>query len=381
MRRYFDWAAAAPPDFGGWPPSDFPFGNPSSRHSEGKAAKAVLENARERCAAVLGISPGEIFFTSGGTESNALALFSLLARNGGAAREGVALLYSAGEHPSVRENCLALTRLGVRSAEIPLDSGGAVCEKNLRAALEKHRGVRMAAIMAVNNETGAINDMETLSRVIDDASGGAGKVHLHCDAVQAAGKIPLELSLCDSAAISAHKTGGPRGTGILYARKSFTPLVRGGDQEGGLRPGTENTAGAAAMAACLERRAAGAAVETEGARLRMAALLSRLRDIPRFSPLPSFRENEDPRFSPWILQAAFRGIAGEVMVRALDEEGFAVSTGSACSGAGKRRAVLEAMGVDRETAFSGIRISQGWTTTMDGIEALAETLARLCQKL
>jgi cysteine desulfurase len=381
MRRYFDWAASAPPDCGNRPPPDVPFGNPSSPHREGKAAKAVLENARERCAAALGVSSGEIFFTSGGTESNALALFSLPARSGPAAREGVAFLASAGEHPSVRENCPALARLGVLCAEIPLDSDGAVSEQKLRAALKQHPGVRMAAIMAVNNETGALNDMENLSRVIGDVSGGTGKVHLHCDAVQAAGKIPLDFSCCDSAAISAHKIGGPRGAGILYARKSFVPLVKGGGQEGGLRPGTENTAGAAALAVCLERRAAGGTAEREGVALRMGALLSRLRNIPRFSPIPSCRENEDPRFSPWILQAAFRGIAGEVMVRALDEEGFAVSTGSACSGAGKRRTVLEAMGVDRETAFSGIRVSQGWTTTMDDIEALAETIARLCQKL
>jgi cysteine desulfurase len=234
--------------------------------------------------------------------------------------------------------------------------------------------------MAVNNETGSVNDIAALVRIIKDS----GKpVHLHCDAVQACGKIPTDFSACDSAAISAHKLGGPRGLGLLYLRKSLYPLIRGGHQENGIRPGTENTAGAAAMASCLEAHAAPDIVREaySAAAGRMKKLLARLRENSAFTPLPFDRLDEDERFSPWILQAAFKGIGGEVMQRALDEEGFAVSTGSACSSADKKRPVLEAMGIDSETAFSGIRISQGWSTTDEDIEALAETIGRLCQTL
>lgn len=374
MRRYFDWAATAPPDTA-LLPAEPPFANPSSPHSEGREAKAFLESARTRCAAALGAAPEEIFFTSGGTESNAAVLFSLLASGRG--REETVLLYSAGEHPSIRENCPVLDRLGVPCAEIRLDGCGRTSEKNLAAALKKHPRVRMAALMAVNNETGAVNDTEKLNELLKNSGG----IHFHCDAVQAAGKIPLDLSRVDSASFSAHKLGGPRGIGLLYLRKKLAVLARGGGQEGGVRPGTENTAGAGFLAAALERRAAGFGAARRGAEERMALLLSLLGKIPRFSPVPACRENEDPRFSPWILQAAFKGIAGEVMVRALDREGFAVSTGSACSSAGKKRPVLEAMGVDRETAFSSVRVSQGWTTGAGDMEALAETLGRLCQKL
>jgi cysteine desulfurase len=383
IRRYFDWAATAIP---GLPPeanSGLPYGNPSSPHAEGREAKKALEDARSRCAAILGVGREELFFTSGGTESNAIVLFSLLCKPRAAGTaEKAELLYSAAEHPSIRENRPVLEKCGIPCAEIAIADDGRVSQAALEKALTKNTRARMAALMAVNNETGAVNDVKALSAL---AKSRKESLHIHCDLVQAAGKIPVDIGGwgIDSASLSAHKIGGPRGIGLLWLKKPLPVLVRGGGQEGRIRPGTENTAGALELARVLEERAAPKALRVfrGEAAARMAALLGRLRRIPRFVPIPVSRTDEDPRFSPWILQAAFFGIPGEVMVRALDEKGFAVSTGSACSSADKKRPVLDAMGLDPETAFSGIRISQGWSTTMDDIEALAEAAEELCEKL
>jgi cysteine desulfurase len=392
IRRYFDWAATAIPDV--FPESGknsrvsrsvppFPYGNPSSPHTEGREARNALEDARSRCAAVLGVGPEELFFTSGGTESNAIVLFSLLRRPRAAGKaEQAELLCSAAEHPSIRENRPVLEKLGIPCAEIAVEHDGRVSPAALEKALAKNPHARMAAVMAVNNETGAVNDIKALSAA---AKSRKENLHIHCDLVQAAGKIPVDIGGwgIDSAALSAHKIGGPRGIGLLWLKKPLPVLVRGGGQEGQVRPGTENTAGALHLARVLGERAAPKILGTlyREAAARMKALLGRFRRIPRFVPIPESRTDEDLRFSPWILQSAFSGIPGEVMVRVLDEKGFAVSTGSACSSADKKRPVLDAMGIDRETAFSGIRISQGWSTTMADIEALAETVEELCKKL
>ncbi|MDR2702086.1 MAG: cysteine desulfurase [Spirochaetaceae bacterium] len=386
-RRYFDWAATAMPDPAGDSASlPAPFGNPSSIHAEGKAARRALEEARSRCAGALGVKAEELFFTSGGTESNAIVLFSLLCKPRGSA----ALLYSAAEHPSIRENAAALEQTGVPCAAIGVEADGRVSEAALERALAKKPAARMAAIMAVNNETGAINDMRALSALLRSRQDkGFPPVHLHCDAVQAAGKIPLDLYGwgIDSASVSAHKLGGSRDIGLLWLKSPIIPLLRGGGQEKNIRPGTENTQGAADLARALEKYAAALPSLHREAAERMKALIVALRNTASFIPIPADRKDDDSRFSPWILQGAFRNssgkiIPGEVIVRALDERGFALSTGSACSSAQReKRPVLDAMGLDRETSLGGVRISQGWPTTMEDIEALAEAVGVLCGTL
>jgi cysteine desulfurase len=380
-RRYFDWAATALPD----PIVDTNpavFGNPSSRHEEGRLARELLEKSRARCAAVLGIKPEQLYFTSGGTESNAIVLYSLLTR-----QKKVRFLYSAVEHPSVRQNCLRLERLGLAPAVIGVERDGRVSPAQLARALGKAAGgggdaggsagggARFAAIMAVNNETGAVMDMKALSEVI--RSGDGPPVHFHSDIVQAAGKVPLDIHGwdLDSAAVSAHKLGGPRGIGLLYLKRPLEPLITGGEQEGGIRPGTENTAGALALAACLEEHAPPAkpgekAAGEAAAEKRWSRLIINLKRNPRCVLVPEDRAEIDSRFSPWILQARFKDVPGEVMVRALDSEGIAVSTGSACSSASPERPVLAAMGLDDRARLEGIRISQGWSTTIEDIDAL-----------
>jgi cysteine desulfurase len=372
-RRYFDWAATAPPD-GYIPPGEIPFGNPSSPHREGRNARAVLEDARARCAAVLGAAPEQIYFTSGGTEANALVLQSLLLRQGPAG-----FLVSAVEHPSIGENAAVLERLGRPAGLIGVDPGGLVTVRRLETALEKRRDVRLAAIMAVNNEVGSRMDMGELSRFLRSREGPP--IHIHSDMVQALGKIPLDIPAwdLDSASFSAHKIGGPRGIGLLYLKKPLETLQAGGGQEGGVRPGTENTAGAAALACCMERRAKAAFVkgEYEKAAARWKELLGTLRTLGRCSLIPRDRRDEDQRFSPWIAQIAFEGIPGQVMVRALDDAGFAVSTGSACSSRSQKRPVLAAMGIDEARSLQGIRVSQGWSTTMDDIEQLVRAIRHI----
>jgi cysteine desulfurase len=353
------------------------FGNPSSLHSEGKKAREALERARERCARVLGLPVESLFFTSGGTESNAIAIHAQLLR-----QYPLSVLSSTVEHPSVRENCLCLEGLGKQIGFIGIEKDGRVSPRTLKKALAKYPNAGFVAIMAVNNETGAINDMASLSVVL--RSQAARPVHLHCDLVQALGKIPVDIRAwdLDSASASAHKLGGPRGIGLLYLRKPLQTLSRGGGQERGIRPGTENVPGALALADCLEKRASPEAVhgERDKARTRWKRLIGALSARVRCTLIPSDRTEDDERFSPWILQAAFKSLPGEVMVRALDDKGFAISTGSACSSASRERPVLAAMGVDPDLSLNGIRISQGWPTDEASIEKLIEAITEILRR-
>ncbi|GHV76189.1 aminotransferase V [Spirochaetia bacterium] len=375
-RYYFDWAATAQPANPWFNPLTGLYGNPSSRHLEGRRARNALEEARSRCAKILGVQPGELYFTSGGTESNAIPLHSLLLR------KNAAILVSAVEHPSVRENALALERLGLGLTHIGVERDGRITEQTLLAALEKAPGTRFAAIMGVNNETGAVMDLPGLARRLRSRK---PPVHIHSDLVQALGKLPLDINGwdLDSASFSAHKIGGPRGVGLLWLCKPLEVLDLGGGQEGGIRPGTENTAGAVALADCMERFAAPQAVEANvsAAKDRWKVLIRALRNIDRCTLIPEDRLDDDDRFSPWILQAGFRGIPGEVMARALDDAGFAVGTGSACSSRLHKRPVLEAMGIRGDLALEGIRISQGWSSSIEEIEKLIAAIVKILEVL
>jgi len=368
IRHYLDWAATAIPDepMMGMPNAPAIFGNPSAQNREGRLAKEALEGARSRCARVLGVKPDRLYFTSGGTESNAIFLHSLSLRRG-------RVLYSGVEHPSVRENCLRLEKLGVPVSVIGVEKDGRVSAETLSAALEKHLDTRFIAVMGVNNETGSVMDINTLIGMVRSNQEKTGlPIHFHCDLVQAIGKVPLEIGDMDSASFSGHKLGGPRGIGLLYLKKPLEPLYAGGGQEGGVRPGTENTIGALALADALERRANPEAVRLEGekAALRLKYLIGNLKGIARCGLIPEDRGEEDRRFSPWILQMRLRGLPGAVVVRALDDAGIAVSTGSACSSASAERPVLAAMGVNEASRLEGFRISQGWSTEQSDFDAL-----------
>jgi cysteine desulfurase len=261
---------------------------------------------------------------------------------------------------------------------IGVEKDGRVSEGYLSRALEKHPDARFVAVMGVNNETGGLMDMKALVSLA--RSNREAPVHVHCDLVQAIGKVPVDISGWDpdSASFSAHKLGGPRGIGLLYLKKPLEPLFAGGEQEGGIRPGTENTLGALALADVLERRANPGTVKAEElkARERFKYLIGKLKEFKlpsgkqRCTLIPEEREEDDKRFSPWILQVRFRDVPGAVMVRALDDSGIAVSTGSACSSSSPERPVLTAMGLDENARLEGIRISQGWSTDQPDLDAL-----------
>jgi len=347
-------------------------------HREGRLARDALESARAGCAGVLGVPPETLYFTSGGTEANCIPLYSSLLRQ--SAGRTVA---SLGEHSSVSENLKNLERLGRRIGFIPVDSSGRVTPALLSQTLEKHPDTRFAAIMAVNNETGTINDMTALRGILRGVNGPP--IHLHCDIAQAIGKIPLDIAGwdVDSASLSGHKIGGPRGIGLLYLRRPVDALYLGGGQERKVRSGTENVAGATVLAACLENHALPEKfrAEHEQARLRCKRLLGALKGIDRCRFIPAERGIDDDGFSPYIVQAAFKDVPGEVMTRALDDLGFAVSTGAACSFASPERPVLAAMGIDDNTSLEGIRISQGWSTTDDEIDGLLAAIAEVLKFL
>lgn len=284
------------------------------------------------------------------------------------------------------ENAKLLSRFGRSVSFVKPSPDGRIETAATSAAVAASAEARLVAVMAVNNETGAVMDIPALVKAARSAAGSRGKaLHFHCDAVQAVGKTAVDLGSwdVDSAALSAHKIGGPRGIGLLYLRKKIEPLASGGGQEGGIRSGTENVAGALAFAAALERRAPPSVVaaESKTAAERFARLIAALRILDRAILIPSGRGDRDERYSPYILQVAFRGVPGEVMVRAMDDAGFAVSTGSACSSSSPKRPVLEAMGIDDATAFQSIRISQGWSTTEEDIEALVKAIRTVLKVL
>jgi cysteine desulfurase len=227
--------------------------------------------------------------------------------------------------------------------------------------------------MGVNNETGAVQDIGALVQRVRAARNGK-RIHFHCDAVQVLGKTELNLQGwdIDSASFSAHKIGGPRGIGLLYTRKPIEGIYSGGGQERGMRAGTENLFGALSFAAALEKCGQPETVlaDSQVAARRWSRLIDAFRSIEGCRLIPGDRRADDDRFSPYILQAAFKDIPAETFVRAMDDLGFSLSTGSACSSHSKKRPVLAAMGVDEKTAFEAVRFSQGRLTTEDDVEEL-----------
>ncbi|GAB1481300.1 hypothetical protein MASR2M78_01150 [Treponema sp.] len=225
-RYYFDWAATGIPTYS---LQETAFGNPSSRHAEGRASRAALEDARLRIARLLGVDASCLYFTSGATESNAIVLQSLLQRSTKAG-----MLISSIEHPAITENALALKRLGFPLSFIPVGASGHIQEDSIYQILQNDTSIRLLCVMAVNNETGAKMDMASLVRASREASGPrASSLHFHCDAVQALAKTDVDLRVwdVDSASFSAHKIGGPRGIGLLYLRKKIEAFTLGGSPE------------------------------------------------------------------------------------------------------------------------------------------------------
>ncbi|HUX36432.1 MAG TPA: cysteine desulfurase family protein [Rectinemataceae bacterium] len=380
---YLDWASTSLPDRhvladGADIASDFP-GNPSSLHALGRAAKAKLEEARSGILAALGPQKAgaKLVFTGSGSEADAIPLLSLARK---ASKDGSKphILVSAIEHAAIYEQLPVLKRFGIETSLIRPAADGCLQAESFGSALRPE--TEAVFVMALNNETGAIQPIAEIARAVSERAAKIGrrKPRIHVDAIQALGKTsfePASLGI-DSVAFSAHKIRGPRGIGALWMARDLEPLILGGGQEGGIRPGTESLQAAWAFRSCLDKAMASLPARIEAGRALEHRLFEGLLDMGAI-PLPLGRRPGDDRYSPFILSVAFPGLSGEVFVRILSEgcpeapEGIAVSTGSACShnARNKGRRVLEAMGLPDELAFSSIRVSTGELTGPDDIDA------------
>ena len=381
---YFDWAATAIPDQdileAALKESLAAWANPSSVHAAGKAAREALEEARANCAKVLGVQAKQLFFTSGGTESDHIPLLSILNRP-----EKGNVAVSSIEHPALREMAEELKKVGIEPRLIPADKNGFVTPEALLQTVDEK--TLFVSVMAVNNETGAVQPIQKIAAALEQKYQGKRKPRFHVDCVQALGKIPIDFLNepgVDSAAFSAHKICGPRGIGLLYLKKEEEIFLRGGGQEGGVRSGTENLFGAIAFGECLQKYAF--IPNKENPRLEeqkkwTADFIKELLAIKGATVIPESRGllgQEGNSFSPWVIQASFKNIPGQVMLRALDAKGICVSTGSACSSKKASRPILEAMGVPAAQRETSVRFSFGPATTREGMEALLDAVKEVC---
>ncbi|MCL2024981.1 MAG: cysteine desulfurase [Coriobacteriia bacterium] len=377
MTHYFDYAATTPLDprvFEAMTPyMTEHFGNPNSLHAIGRDAFRALETARESIAAAIGAQPEEIVFTSGGTEADNAALLSTLWRI--APEGGAHIITSAYEHPAVLEVVEWLGKQGHEGTFVAPCKDGFVHAEDVAAAMRPD--TRLVSIIMANNEIGTVNDIAAIAALARE--GGA---LMHTDAVQALGKIAVnvdELGV-DMLSLSAHKIYGPRGIGALYLRRGtrFDPLIKGGGQESRKRSGTQNVAGAVGFAQALELVEAERSKESP----RLAALRDRIVEQVT-TRLENTRATvcEGVRL-PNIAPLLIYGVEGEAMLLQLDNAGFSVSTGSACSsGSLAASHVLLAIGVPQEIAHGSLRISLGrWTTEKD-CDALVDALVPVVERL
>lgn len=326
------------------------YANPGALHTPGSLARGVLNRSRKTLARLLSVRDREVFFTSGGTEANNWGI--LLGCHQGRGRE---ILAGATEHKSVLESARAMAVQGYRTRLIYPDSSGLFSPEAVEAAITADTA--MLCIQAVNNETGAVQDVEGIARVARKH-----RVPFLCDGVQSFGHVDLALSHADLISLSAHKFGGPRGIGCLVIRQSLgaLPLLHGGGQELGLRSGTENLPAIAAMARAAEL--ACESLEAEDRRLRRlkALLLTKLQEAD-----PNITENiATDRSHPGILNCHIPGISAEALAVRLDAKGICVSPGAACSARDPEPShVLLAMGVSRDRASRSLRFSLGRGTS------------------
>jgi len=340
------------------------FGNPSGMHSEARAAKTVVEEAREVVAAELGAEPAEVVFTGGGTEADNLAVKGVPGSGG--------VVVSAFEHKGVLAPADRLARAGRRVARVAIDADGIVDLDALVAALDADTS--LVSVMLVNNEVGTVQPLGEIAELVREHAPGA---LLHTDAVQAVPWLDVAHDARDAQliSISAHKFGGPKGVGALVVRDgvALDPLIEGGGQERGLRSGTTNVHGVAMMAAALrataERRASDVA--------RVGALRDRLswgllRSIPG-----SWINGDGVRRVAGNVHLGIPGVEAETLLVALDREGVCAAAGSSCqSGATEPSHVLAAMGVPANDALSSIRLTLGWSST-EADEVIPRIVAQL----
>jgi cysteine desulfurase len=335
------------------------FGNAASIHTPGQKARAAVETAREQVAALIGARPQEIVFTSGGTESDNHAIFGIVSSSG-ASRPHV--ITSFVEHEAVLNACQALEKQGVDVTYLPVDQDGLIDLENLRGALRPE--TVLITIMHANNELGTVQPLEQIGSIAKEAD-----VYFHTDAVQSAGKIPIDVNqfLLDLLSLSGHKLYAPKGVGVLYIRGGtrLRQLLYGGHHQRGFRPGTENVAGIVGFGKAAEIARNSLANDAR----RLGALRDQL-EHGLLHRVPHSRINggHAPR-TPNTANLVFPGVEGEALLIALDLKGLACSTGAACSsGAVEPSHVLTAIGMSAEDARASLRFSLGRHTTQADID-------------
>jgi cysteine desulfurase len=357
------------------------FGNASSIHHHGQETRAAVERARESVAALLGCRASEVVFTSGGTEGDNLAIF-------GVARSGDHIITSTIEHHAVLNSCkyLAESRgkypqtLGCEVTYIPVDGRGLVDPADVQRAIRPN--TKLITLILANNETGVVQPVAEIGKIATEAD-----IYFHTDAVQAAGKIPIDVNEigCDLLTISSHKIHAPQGVGALYIRKGtrLAPMLHGGSHERSRRAGTENVPGIVGLgkAADLARAGFERGDDLRMDHQKMVAVRDRLERELLEIDATGLNGEGAPRV-PNTTNIYFDGIEGEALVIALDLKGLAVSTGAACSsGAIEPSHVLTAMGLSRERAKASIRFSLGKQNTAEDVDfalsLIPETVGRL----
>jgi len=346
------------------------YGNPSSVHSKGREVRNAVEEAREKTASALGASPEEIYFTSGGTESNNIVLRGAAKKHDGFGH----IITSAIEHHAVFDVCRDLEKEGHRVTFLPVDKYGRLDPSTVETAITPETFI--ISIMAANNEIGTLQPFEEIGAIA-----AKHNIMFHTDAVQVVGQLPVDLKKMqvDFLSLSAHKFNGPKGVGALYKRKGIKidPLYRGGGQEGKLRPGTENVPGVIGLARALE-------LSVEEIPDKINTLQS-LRDklIEGLLKIDEVVLNGHPEERlPGNVNVSFKFIEGEAILLSLDMEGIAASSGSACSsGSLDPSHVLSAIGLDHQTAHGSVRFSLGRGNSEADIDYVLEKVPAVVDRL
>jgi cysteine desulfurase len=376
MRAYLDYNSTTPVDpavlTAMLPFLRENFGNASSIHSPGQTARGAVDRARESVAALIGAKPAEIVFTSGGTEADNLAILGLVAASTVVRKHIIA---TAIEHHAVLNSCQALEKLGVSITFVPVGHDGIVDPDDIRRALRPE--TILISVMRTNNELGTIQPIEEVGKIAAEAD-----VYFHCDAVQAAAKLPLDVECIgvDLLSISAHKIYGPKGVGALFVRfgTPLEPQFHGGHHERDRRPGTENVPGIVGLGKAAELARQNLSADTE----RITMLRNRL-EAALLATIPSVRINGDrTRRVGNTTNMTFNGAGGEALLIALDLQGVAVSTGAACSsGAVEPSHVLLAAGLSPDEARSSLRFSLGRPTTAEEIDHAISVVPAVAEHL
>ncbi len=359
------------------------YGNPSSMHRRGFQAEQIWKSAMKTLADTIGAASEELVFTSGGTESDDLAILGV---SRASARRGKHLIVSAVEHAAVANTAAALEKEGYEITVLPVDSAGLVDPGEVKRAVRED--TILVSVMAVNNETGSVQRLEEIGKAIKSAG---SRAYFHTDAVQGYGKIALDVKKCgiDLLSVSGHKLHGPKGTGFLYVKKGtrLEPIMYGGGQQQGLRSGTMNVPGAAGLAAAAERAFADPDKERayiRGLRELLAGeLVTAVENLLINGPAGIPGREKDA--APHILSVSVPGVRSEVLLHALEDEGIYVSAGSACSSHQMKKThgtpTLRAMGLDEAMLDSTVRFSLSRENTAEEMKETAKVMSAIVPKL